>query len=113
MANPKEHEVLSPERRASGDRRWPGRAVTTRAGDRFRAAIESVVLAGLLLTAAVSVVVGSSTVLLCAVAGAWLLLAVVVGPRNVFDAGCYFMLLVVGVILVVDLAAGGPKAPLP
>jgi hypothetical protein len=98
---------------ASGDRRWPGGSATTRAGDRFRAAVESVVLAGLLLTATVSVVVGSSTALLCTVAVAWLLLAAIVGPRNVLDAGCYFMLLVVGAILVVDLATGGPEVFLP
>ncbi|HKH12356.1 MAG TPA: hypothetical protein VKA73_14535 [Rubrobacter sp.] len=51
--------------------------------------------------------------LFCAVVGAWVVLAVIVGLRNVLDAGCAFMLLVVGVILVVDLATRGPGSLLP
>lgn len=51
--------------------------------------------------------------LLGAVMGAWLALAAIVGPRNVLDAGCYFMLIVVGVILTVDLATSGPASLLP
>jgi Ca2+/Na+ antiporter len=75
--------------------------------------VESGVLGGLLLTAAVSAIVGSPAMLVCAVVGAWLCLAAVVGLRNVLDAGCYFMLLVVGVIVVVELALDGPGALLP
>jgi Ca2+/Na+ antiporter len=75
--------------------------------------VESGVLGGLLLTAAVSAIVGSPAMLMCAVVGAWLSLAAVVGLRNVLDAGCYFMLLVVGVIVVVELALDGPGALLP
>jgi hypothetical protein len=67
----------------------------------------------LLLTAAVSAIVGSPAMLMCAVVGAWLSLAVMVGLRNVLDAGCYFMLVVVGVIVVVELAIDGPGALLP
>lgn len=87
--------------------------VTARARDRLRVALESGVIGVLLLTAAVSVMVGSPGLLLCAVVGAWLSLAAIVGPRNVLDAGCYFMLVVVGVIVVVDLATGGAGALLP
>jgi hypothetical protein len=50
---------------------------------------------------------------LCAVVGAWLVLTAIVGPRNVLDAGCFFMLLVVGVIVVVDLATKGPASLIP
>lgn len=95
---------------ARGVPRWSG---ASRAGQRFRSAVESGVLAGLLLAAAVAALVGAPAVLLCAVVGAWLVLAVIVGPRNVLDAGCYFMLLVVGVIVVVDLATRGPGSLLP
>jgi hypothetical protein len=65
------------------------------------------------MAATVSALVEAPAVFLCVVAGAWVALAVVVGLRNVLDAGCYFMLLVVGVILVVELALDGPGALLP
>lgn len=88
---------------------WPG----TRTRNRFRSAVETGVLAGLLLAIVASAIVGSYPALFCAVAGAWLSLAGIVGPRRVLDAGCVFMLVVVGVILVVDLAANGPGSLLP
>jgi hypothetical protein len=50
-----------------------------------------------------SVMVGSHAIFLGAVLGAWLALGAIVGVRNVLDAGCFFMLLVVGVIVVVTL----------
>ena len=90
--------------------RWTG---ASRAGQRLRSAVESGVLAGLLLAVAFSVVVGAPAMFLCAVVGAWLALTAIVGPRNVLDAGCFFMLLVVGVILVVDLATKGPASLIP
>ena len=80
----------------------------SRAGQRLRSAVETGVLAGLLLAVAVSVIVAAPAVFLCSVVGAWLALTAIVGPRNVLDAGCFFMLLVVGVIVVVDLATKGP-----
>lgn len=61
----------------------------------------------------ISVIAGSSTLLLCAVAGAWLAFTIIVGTRDVLDAICAFMLLVVGVILVVDLATNGSALLLP
>jgi hypothetical protein len=72
--------------------------------------LESAVLAGLLLAVVASVMAGSQAALLGAVLGAWLALGSIVGVRNVLDAGCFFMLLVVGVILVVDLATNGPAS---
>ena len=89
---------------------WP---VPSRARHRFRSAAESGVLAGLLLAVVASVMVGSHAIFLGAVLGAWLTLGAIVGVRNVLDAGCFFMLLVVGVIVVVDLAANGPTSLLP
>ena len=85
----------------------------SRAGHRLRSAVETGVLAVLLLAVVASVLVGSSAALFCAVVGAWLVLAVIVGPSRVLDAGCVFMLLVVGVILIVDLAINGSAAFLP
>jgi hypothetical protein len=89
---------------------WPA---PSRARHRFRSAAESGVLAGLLLAVVASVMVGSHAIFLGAVLGAWLALGAIVGVRNVLDAGCFFMLLVVGVIVVVDLAANGPTSLLP
>lgn len=92
---------------------FPRKSGATRAGHRLYSAVESGVLAGLLLAVVVSAVVGSHALLLCAVVGAWVALIAIVGARDVLDAGCAFMLLVVGVILVVDLATNGPAAILP
>jgi hypothetical protein len=90
--------------------RWPA---PSRARHKFRSAAELGILAGLLLAVVASVMAGSHATLLASVLGAWLTLGAIVGLRNVLDAGCFFMLLVVGVILVVDLAANGPASLLP
>jgi hypothetical protein len=97
----------------AGARLGPRRTGASRAGQRFRSAVESGVLAGLLLAVVASALMEATAVFLCAVVGAWVVLAVIVGPRNVLDAGCYFMLVVVGVIVVMDLATNGPAALLP
>jgi hypothetical protein len=91
----------------------PRRSGTSRAGHRLRSAVETGVLAVLLLVVAISAVVGAPVIFLCAVVGAWLAFAAIVGVRNVLDAGCYFMLLVVGVIVVVDIATKGSASLLP
>jgi hypothetical protein len=39
---------------------------------------------------------------------AWLVLPVVVGLRNVLDAGCFYMLISLGIVVVVDVARYGP-----
>ena len=95
---------------ARSGQRWPA---PSRARHRFRSAAELGILAGLLLAVVASVMAGSHATLLASVLGAWLALGAIVGVRNVLDAGCFFMLLVVGVILVVDLAARGPGSLLP
>lgn len=99
--------------RAGKGRSGLGTRGASRVRHRVRPAAESGILAGLLLVVVASAVAGSSAMLLCAVVGAWLALAAIVGPRNVLDAGCAFMLVVVGVILVVDLAFNGPVSLLP
>ncbi len=86
---------------------------TSRADHRFRSVAESGVLAELLLAVVASVMVGSHAVFLGALLGFWLALGAIVGARNVLDAGCYFVVLVVGVILTVDSAANGPTTLLP
>lgn len=90
-----------------------GVAGPSRAWHRFRSAAESGVLAGLPLAVVASVMVGSHAVFLGALLGSWLALGAIVGARNVLDAGCYFVLIVVGVILTVDSAANGPTTLLP
>lgn len=86
---------------------WCGKS---RAGHRFRSAAESGVLVGLLLGVVAAVVAGSGLALFCVLAAAWLVLAAIVGLRNVLDAGCAFMLVAVGVVLVTDLAQRGPSS---
>ena len=74
---------------------------------RFRSAAESGILAGLPLAVVDSVRRGLER-------PSWALYwapgwpSVPSGVRSVLDAGCFFMLLVVGVILVVDLVTNGP-----
>ena len=85
----------------------------SRGRDRIRSGAETAVLSGLLLTIVVSAVVGAQALLFGAVAGAWAALCASVGVRNVLDAGCAFMLVVVGVILVADLAVTGSAYPPP
>ena len=97
----------------AGVRSGPGWRAPSRVRHRFRSAAELGILAGLLLAVVASVMAGSPAAFVGSVLGAWLALGAIVGVRNVLDAGCFFMLLVVGVILVVDLAASGPASLLP
>jgi hypothetical protein len=92
----------------TGVRSGQGRPAPSRARHRFRSAAESGILAGLLLAVVASVMAGSQAALLGSVLGAWLALGTIVGARDVLDAGCFFMLLVAGVILVLDLVSNGP-----
>jgi hypothetical protein len=46
------------------------------------------------------------------IAAAWLVLPAVVRFENVLDAGCFFMLVSLGILVVVDLAGKG-QVPLP
>jgi hypothetical protein len=77
-------------------------------GVRGRPALSSAVLALLLLCEVASSIVGAEAVFFSALVLAWLVLPAVVGLRNVLDAGCLFMLVSLGVVVVVDVAHHGP-----
>ncbi|HET7273389.1 MAG TPA: hypothetical protein VFI90_20140 [Rubrobacter sp.] len=68
----------------------------------------SAVLALLLFTEVATSMVGAETVYFISLVVAWMVLPAVVGLRNVLDAGCYFMLVSLGIVLVVDVAHHGP-----
>jgi hypothetical protein len=64
----------------------------------------SAVLVVLLISEVVAVVVGAGTVFFASIVAAWLVLPAIVGLRNVLDAGCCFMLVSLGIVVVVHLA---------
>jgi len=68
----------------------------------------SAVLVLLLVSEVVSLVTGIGALYVAA----WLVLPDVVEFRNVLDAGCFFMLVSPGILVVVDLAGKG-RVPLP
>ena len=68
----------------------------------------SVVLASLLLCEVAAAMVGAQAVFFSTIVTAWLVLPAVVGPRNVLDAGCFYMLISLGIVVVVDVARYGP-----
>ena len=55
---------------------------------------------------------GAETVFFARIVSAWLLLTALVGYRNVLDAGCLYMLVSLGIVVIVDLA-GQAQIPLP
>ena len=67
----------------------------------------------LLLSVVVSVVFGSGLALFATMLVAWALLPVIVGLKNVLEAGCAFMLISVGVLVVVGVAQHGPGILMP
>ena len=82
-----------------------GRSV--RGKDRLRAVFESVVVGLLLFSVVVSTIAGAEAVLLFTVLAAWLLFPLLVGLKNTLDAGCAFMLISLGVVVVVWVAQNG------
>jgi hypothetical protein len=64
----------------------------------------SALLAINLLVQVACVMVGARTVFFACVVFAWFLLTILVGYRNVLDAGCLYMLVSLGIVVVVDLA---------
>jgi hypothetical protein len=68
----------------------------------------SLVLASLLLLEVAAAMVGSEVAFFSTIVAAWLVLPVVVGLRNVLDAGCFYMLISLGIVVVVDVARYGP-----
>jgi hypothetical protein len=67
----------------------------------------------LLLSVVVSVILGSGMALFVTMVVAWSLFPVLVASRNVLDAGCAFMLISVGILVVVDVAQHGPGYLIP
>jgi len=91
---------------------FPSRAVS-RAGDNARDGLGWAGVALLLLAVVGSAIVGAETAFFVVLLAAWLLFPVLVGLRNTLDAGCTFMLIAVGVVVVVELARNGPSSLLP
>ena len=67
----------------------------------------------LLLSVVVSVVAGSGMGLFATMLVAWSLFPVLVGLRNVLEAGCAFILISVGILVVIGAAQHGPGNLLP
>jgi sterol desaturase/sphingolipid hydroxylase (fatty acid hydroxylase superfamily) len=72
--------------------------------------LSSAALASLLLCEVASSMVGAEAVFFSALVLAWLVLPAVVGLKNVLDAGCLFMLVSLGIVVVVDVAHHGPDS---
>ena len=68
----------------------------------------SLVLASLLLCEVAAAMVGAEAAFFSTIVAAWLVLPVVVGLKNVLDAGCFYMLISLGIVVVVDVARYGP-----
>ena len=96
--------------------RSPSRPVTgehARLEGQFWDTLRSVGVGLLLLSVVISTIAGAESALLFTVLAAWLLFPVLVGLERTLDAGCVFMLISVGVVLVVSAAQNGPGSLLP
>ena len=71
----------------------------------------SIVLALLLASEVASLVTEVGILYFASILVAWLVLPAIVGFRNILDAGCAFMLVSLGIVVVVD-AAGQGRIPL-
>ena len=67
----------------------------------------SAVLLVLLFSEVASLVTGMGALYFASIVAAWLVLPAVVEFENVLDAGCLFMLVSLGILVVVDLAGQG------
>lgn len=76
-------------------------------------ALKSVSVGLLLFGVVASAITGSEEAFFSTLLFAWLLFPLLVGLRNTLDAGCAFMLISVGVVVVVGLAQNGPGYLLP
>lgn len=82
-------------------------------GSQLRAALESAVVGLLLFSVVASSIAGSEVVFFSTVLAAWVLFPLLVGFRNALDAGCAFMLISLGVVVVVGVAQNGLDALFP
>ena len=67
----------------------------------------SAVLLVLLFSQVASLITGMGALYFASIVAAWLVLPAVVKFENVLDAGCLFMLVSLGILVVVDLAEQG------
>lgn len=72
----------------------------------------SAVLLLFLVSEVASLVTGRGALYFASIVAAWLVLPAVVEFKNVLDTGCFFMLVSLGILVVVELAGQG-QAPLP
>ncbi|HWS80014.1 MAG TPA: hypothetical protein VN178_03245 [Rubrobacter sp.] len=49
--------------------------------------------------------VGAEAVFFSTIVAAWLVLPAVVGLKNVLDAGCFYMLISLGIVVVISVAS--------
>jgi predicted membrane protein len=89
--------------RAAAKRRVHGKSSVARG--RLGPTLGSVVLASLLFYEVAAAMVGAEAAFFSTIVVAWLILPVVVGLRNVLDAGCFYMLISPGIVVVVDVAS--------
>jgi hypothetical protein len=82
-----------------------------RSGWRLHEVSGSAVLLLLLFSEVASLVTGMEALYFASIVAAWLVLPAVVEFKNVLDAGCFFMLISLGILIVVDLAGQG-RVPL-
>jgi len=80
---------------------------THRGGWRLGEVSASAVLVLLLVSEVASLVTGIGVLYFASIVAAWLVLQAIVGFKNVLDAGCFFMLVSLGILVVVDLAVHG------
>lgn len=84
-----------------------------RAEGKLRVRLESGAIWLLLLAAVVSAISGSGPAMFSTMLTAWTLFPFLVGLKNTLDAGCFFMLVTVGIVGTVDLARSGAGYLLP
>ena len=66
----------------------------------------------LLFSEVASLVTGMGALYFASIMATWLVLPAVVEFKNVLDAGCFFMLISLGILIVINLAGQG-QVPLP
>ncbi len=109
-------EILSLSDLSCDPDRGRSRPVTgghVRRGSQFWDTLRSAGVGLLLLSVVISTIAGAEAALLFTVLAAWLLFPLLVGLERTLDAGCAFMLISVGVVLVVSAAQNGPGSLLP
>jgi hypothetical protein len=95
------------------DRNHPSRVPGYGRRGRLQDVLESVGIGVLLLSVVVSAIAGAEGALFLTMLVAWLLFPLLVGVKNTLDAGCAFMLVSLGVVVVVSVARDGFGALLP